>query len=167
MDLRGTLLTLLALLVIISTVYADMAPVSDLPGEYDFTLALVLTIFIELFVGLLFLRGLEKRNKVLRTILLGNIITLPIVWFIIQPIIAGFHFRGATSLFSILFFSESFAILFEGGLIHLLNKEVVDLKKSLLLSLIMNICSLVLGIWIYLMLVMLFLPLLGFFVAEY
>jgi len=99
--------------------------------------ALILTIILELLASLIFVSIRKLPKKILAYVLLANIISLPIVWFLF-PLIK-FPAIG------IIVVSEIFAILFESWFIYFLGKKIISFKQSFILSIINNLVSLVIG----------------------
>jgi hypothetical protein len=97
----------------------------------DFFKALIITLFLELLVAYFYLLIGKMPKKILLSVILANLISLPIVWF----------FPPRISL-SWTFFMEIFAVVFEALFIFYLNKNFITIKKSFNLSLIMNVASL-------------------------
>ncbi len=107
----------------------------------NFFIALILTLIIELLVALIYVSSTKISKKVLISVLVANVISLPIVWFVFPlAILLG----------------EIFAFAFEGYFIHLLNRDIISLKKSFILSILMNLASLIIGGFIFLFLSMMF-----------
>jgi len=114
----------------------ETAPVSwDI--YFFFVMAVVLTLVIELTVAFLYLHVIktEKKGKILLTTVLANIISVPIVWFGFVFLLSGLG----------LLLGEMFAVVFEGCFIYYFNKKVITLKHAMLMSIIMNIASVVIG----------------------
>jgi type III secretory pathway component EscU len=101
-----------------------------------FLAALVLTLIIEVLAALIFLLATKRPKSVLKSVVMANLISLPVVWFI-------FPFLKVFLLVVVL--SELFAIVVEGYIIHSLNKPTMSLKQSFILSIVMNATSFVLG----------------------
>lgn len=112
------------------------ATIPTLPKITQFFLAFFTTLIIEIFASLVFLSITKTKKKILIYVLLANIISIPIVWFLFGLL--------KPSLFTA-FFSEIFAIVFEASFIYFLNKKINSFKKALLLSVIINIASLIIG----------------------
>lgn len=112
-----------------------------------FFIALFLTLILELLVALIYVSNTKISKKVLISVLVANMISLPIVWFV---------FPLLKIILLIILLGEIFAFVFESYFIHLLNKEIISLKKSFVLSILMNLASLVIGGFIFLFLEMLF-----------
>lgn len=111
----------------------DLPPsVSPLMPSW-FSVALLQTLIAELFVALIFILITKIPKKILFAVLLGNIISLPIVWFV-------FPFLPF-SRFITLPLSEIFAVVFEAWLIYFMNKKTISFKRSLILSFLMNLLS--------------------------
>ncbi|KYK35357.1 MAG: hypothetical protein AYK19_01865 [Theionarchaea archaeon DG-70-1] len=113
--------------------------------------ALSVTLLIELLIALIYInvgrtaipKCSKKQVRVLLTIFLANIVSLPILWFI---------FLSIWNSFFMVILGEIFVIFFEGFLIYLLNKPVLPIKDALLLSFILNVGSVVLGYPLYFLL---------------
>jgi len=101
-----------------------------------FIRALIITLIIELLVAFIYLSIARLPKKILLGVLIANLISLPIVWFI-------FPVMGIIWLVIVL--SELFAVVFEAYFVHYINKEIITLKKSFVLSIMINITSLVVG----------------------
>ncbi len=113
-------------------------PVYNPYGVYVvFMLALLLTLAIEVAVAFLYLRAVKIKNKrrILLSVVLANIISVPILWFF-------FVYFLAVSGFVL---GEIFAVVFEGGFVYCLNKKTIKLKRAMTMSLVMNLSSLILG----------------------
>jgi len=123
-------------------IYETTAVVVIKENVLYFIKALIITLIVELLVSLIYISRTKLPKKILISVLIGSLITLPIVWFIF-PIIK------ITPLVIILL-SEIFAIIFEAYFIYYLNKQVITLKKSFVLSIIMNLASLIIGVFIFL-----------------
>lgn len=116
-----------------------------------FMKALSITLLIELLIALAYIntgktaipKYSKKQVRVLSTVFLANMISLPILWFI---------FLSIWSSFFMAILGEAFVLLFEGILIHLLNKPVFPIKDALLFSFILNVGSLFLGYPLYFLL---------------
>ncbi len=111
-----------------------------------FFIAMVLTLILELIVAFIYgsITLARTSKKLLSSVSVANIISLPIVWFIfpllrIKPL-------------EILLLGELFVFVFEGYFIHWLNRDILTLKRSFVLSILMNLASLVIGGFIFLFL---------------
>ena len=116
----------------------------------SFIKALIITLILELLVALIYLFSTKISKKILFYVLIANIISLPIVWFLFPSI------KIMPLVFLIFIISEIFAVVFEAYFIYYLNKDIITLRKSFTLSLIMNLVSLFIGGFIYLFLSMMF-----------
>lgn len=122
----------------------------------NFIIALIITLIIELVCVLIYInlskinikRYSGNQNRILFTVLLANIISLPIVWFIFPLMIKNFEL--------IIILSEIFAIIYEGFFIKSLNKTLFTLKNALMLSFAINIISLFVGGYIFVFLTFFF-----------
>ncbi|MFH1786967.1 MAG: hypothetical protein ABH829_04950 [archaeon] len=111
---------------------------AELSAFTYFVLALAITLILESLVALVYLPTIKlknKANKILRSILYANIISLPAVWILVVSL----------PFFSIIAFAEIFAFVFEAYFIHWMNKKYLALKQAFRLSLIMNLVSFFLG----------------------
>ena len=106
----------------------------------SFIKALIITLILELIVALIFLSIAKIRKKLLISVLIANIISLPLVWFIF-PLIGN--------IILVILLAEIFAFVFEAYFIYSLNKKDITLKKSFILSLLMNLASLIIGGFIF------------------
>jgi hypothetical protein len=106
------------------------------PVIIKFLVALMLTLVLELLTAFVFLLVARIPKRVLISVFLANLITLPAVWLL-------FILTDGSMLFMLL--SEAFAVVFEALAIFLLNRNVISLKKSALLSALMNAVSLFVG----------------------
>lgn len=101
-----------------------------------FFIALLVTLILELLVALIYVSVKKLPKKILKSVLLVNFITLPIVWFIFPlyeyPMMA-------------ILLAEIFAFIFEGFFLYLLNKKHLSLRKAFVLSILMNLLSLAVG----------------------
>lgn len=102
-----------------------------------FTIALIITLIIEFIVALIFILFAKISKKVLLYIIIGNLISLPIVWFVF-PL---FNFNSLLMMI----LSEFFAIIFETYFIYLFNKQIISFRRSLILATLINAVSLVVG----------------------
>ena len=102
----------------------------------DFIVALVLTLVLETLTALIFVTSAKISKKVLVYVAIANLISLPIVWFV---------FPRFVKLPFTIPLAEIFAFVFEAYFIYLLNKKLITLKKSFILSLIMNLASFFIG----------------------
>lgn len=105
-----------------------------------FFFALILTLFFELLATLVFVLISKDSKKILFWVFLANLISLPLVWFVF-PLLKNFGW--------VILLAEIFAFLFEAGFIHLFNKKTFSFRKSLLLSLVINLASFLIGGFIY------------------
>ena len=104
-----------------------------------FAVALALTLVVELLVATLYLFLAHIRRRVLWTVLLGNLVTLPIVWFVLSRV-------TLVAAIPLILAYELFAVVAEAGLIYALNRRLLRFKSALLLSFLMNAASFVIGL---------------------
>jgi hypothetical protein len=100
----------------------------------------LLTMIIELLVALLFFRK-SFSKKIFQSVLLANLISLPVFWFImflgnLSPLI-----ESLTNVFVL----EVLIVIFEAWFIYRYINKIISFKESLLLGLLMNISSYFVG----------------------
>lgn len=108
-------------------------------SEVEATLAaLVVTLVIEVAVSFLYLSfiKIKQKKRILLTVVAVNIISVPVVWLVFINLLSALGFL----------LGEIFAIVFEGYFVYYFNKKTIKLKNAMLMSLIMNVASLVLGL---------------------
>jgi hypothetical protein len=99
-----------------------------------------ITISLEMLLALALCRGLRIPIKILYSVLLGNMISLPIVWFVF-PLLNNFS--------AVVIASELFAFIFEAYVIYWFNRKVIVFKTALILSFVLNSSSFLAGELIY------------------
>lgn len=123
------------------------------PFWTSFFLALILTIIIELAVLIIFLRKWKiktrKWKKPIITLITANIISVPLVWIIFFLLVAILtilmtEFPWANIVISFII-AEAFAVVLEACFMYWLNKKIISLKRSFILSIVMNAASFVIG----------------------
>ncbi|MBW3015787.1 hypothetical protein KY330_05160 [Candidatus Woesearchaeota archaeon] len=124
----------------------ETTPIITPDKTEGFVVALVLTLLLEFVVALIFLAVAKLSKKVLITVLIANIVSLPIVWFLF-PVMK-------LSITLTIILSEVFAVGFETYAIHLFHKKIFTLKRAFFLSLVMNMISLFVGGFLYIVLKM-------------
>lgn len=127
-----------------SAIITDTTPLFSTHNVITFLFALVATVPLELLVALIFCsRSKIPKKKLLQSVLLANLISLPVVWFV---------FPFLQIILVVIVLSEIFAVVFEAYFIHSLNKSLLSLRKSFTLSIIMNVVSFLLGGFIFVIL---------------
>jgi hypothetical protein len=111
---------------------------SALMQEY-FNRGLPVTLIVELFVGLIYVI-LRKRPwvPVLLTILLMNLVTQPILWFVVKEM------RLTACAFT--YVLELIVCLVEAWILYLVLRKSVNFTEILLLSFVMNLASFGVGL---------------------
>jgi hypothetical protein len=99
--------------------------------------AFILTLVMEAVGAFVYILSKKLSPKVLLSVLLGNSISVPCIWFILPLIIDG--------IFPYLIVSESFAVCFEAFIIYKLNKACFNFASALPLSVILNALSFIIG----------------------
>lgn len=100
--------------------------------------AAAITLVLELIVASLFFRRLGKSCWLLLLVVLGNVITLPIVWFVFPAL--GLGSVGTTVAAELFAWLAETVILFIGSLGRL------PLRHALVISLVMNLASFWVGL---------------------
>lgn len=114
---------------------------SEISGKDVFTPffgAALITIIVEFIAALLifFILKVSKKKLLLFAVVSGNLITLPLVWFV-------FPLLQPAPLAILL--AECFAVLFEAWWIWMIGKKQFSFSRSLLLSIALNILSIIGG----------------------
>jgi hypothetical protein len=116
----------------------NLREVGDEVVDYAvFLIALSLTLFLEVLTAVVFIFFTKARWRTLIYVFLVNLISLPVVWFLFPHL----PLPSAASLL----LAEAFAVCFEAIGIYLLSRPALSLKRSILLSVIMNVVSFFLG----------------------
>ncbi len=127
----------------------ETTSLSNQQSVRGFVVALIITLFIEVIIAAIYSAlkkvGSINGKKLTLTVIIANLISLPMIWFIFPLIIQN--------IFYAIIAAEIFVIIFEAFLINKLYDKM-SLKSSFILSLIMNIASFFAGGYIYLILFM-------------
>lgn len=120
---------------------SEITPILSSDRVSSFAKIFSITIVLELLVSLIFLSARNLPKKILVYILLVNVISLPIIWFLF-PLIK-------LPILAIIVMLEIFAVLFETYFVYILNKQIISFKQSLTLNVLNNLVSLFIGGFIY------------------
>jgi hypothetical protein len=101
-----------------------------------FLKALLLTLILEMMVAFVYLKLAKKKLRVLFIVIIGNLVTLPVVWFLL-PLFLNV---GASIIAG-----ELFAFVTEAMILLLVFPQWFRPSGALLLSFMMNIMSLLVG----------------------
>ncbi len=104
-----------------------------------FIVAFVITVILELLAAVAYVLVLKLKSKILLSVLFGNILTLPFVWFVF-PLLSP-----RMSWLLIILVSEIFAVAVETAIVFLSNRKGIPFIKSLILAILMNAISLIVG----------------------
>jgi hypothetical protein len=105
----------------------------------------ILTLFIELLVCFIYIKITKKPARILVWVIVANIITLPIVWYLIPWLISlVLPSTGLTTALQIII-SELFVVIFEGYFICFTNTTSMSLIYAIVMSFFMNVSSFLLG----------------------
>lgn len=96
-----------------------------------------LTVLLELITAFIYLSFKRISFKILVSVIIGNLITLPIIWFLIPLFMS-------VIIFSFLL-SEAVAVFTEAVVIRIMNKKYFTFPQSLQFSLLINVISAVIG----------------------
>jgi hypothetical protein len=102
--------------------------------------ALLLSLLIELAAGYVFIRLTHAPRRALLGVVIGNLLTVPILWFIVAALFPGGGFMITLAL------AEVVAVVVEGGIIALLTRGQMRPAKAFAMSLLLNVLSFVLGV---------------------
>jgi hypothetical protein len=119
----------------------DLVVTEDTPllePSKNFAIALATTLAIELAIGAIYVKVARRPRSVLLLIAIGNLISLPMVWF-------AFPLLPIPFLRSFIV-SEVFAWLFEAAFLHFASRKAIPLRPAILLSLVMNLASMIAGL---------------------
>ena len=106
------------------------------PYLFSFFQAFLLTFSAELLILLLLAKKIQTL-RIFNAVLIGNLVSMPIVWFLISVSIREFHIYLITS--------ELFAVLSESFILK--SFLSISYRRSLFYSLVANLFSLSIG-WI-------------------
>ncbi len=120
---------------------AESTPAFLTNSVFWFIKALTLTLGIELVTAWTFFKspsraGVLQGGKFFTSVILANLISLPVVWFVFP--------RAVRLLFAVPL-AEAFAVVFEACFIYLANRRELTPRRSLMLSAIMNLVSFFVG----------------------
>jgi hypothetical protein len=111
-----------------------------------------LTIPVEIIVALIYLWIIKGKKSFLVWVILVNIFSLPIVWFVLPLIwvtLANIFSLPLIQTISFYIIAETFAIVFEAILLALAGYRLkIPMKHVILLSLVMNLASFTIG-WLF------------------
>jgi hypothetical protein len=114
----------------------------SLAGPFIFSL--LITIITELIVGYVFVYKIKNYKRILISLVIANFISLPIVWFLMYN--EQMTTTEGILVYFTLLLSEVFAMIFEASFIYLINKKSISFKRTLIMSIVMNIASFLLGV---------------------
>ena len=120
-----------------SVTLKNKTPIITTTLVISFVISLIITMILELIVASIYISKKQLSKRILLFVLLANLISLPIMWFVFPALLKN------TSLF--LLISEIFVFLLESLILYYFNKRELNLKQSFLLSFYMNIVSFLIG----------------------
>lgn len=100
------------------------------------TISFIATVILESVVVLVFFLLKKAPGRIFLALLIGNLLSVPFIWTIagIFPFFTGF-----------LYLAEIIVVIFEAWFIRLFGRKTLSWKMSLLISLIMNVASFIVG----------------------
>jgi len=128
----------------IETAEISNAPIFMKNITQSFIISLIITLILELVVAWLYVTRTKKSKRILIFVVLGSIISLPVVWFSSFMLPAFIN-----NLAIVLIVVELFAVFFEAWFIYICNRKYIHFKEALLLSFVMNLVSFIVGRFIY------------------
>jgi hypothetical protein len=112
-------------------------------------LALALTIVFEIIVMIIFLRKwkikTEKWKRPIITLIIVDIISVPLVWIIFFVLLIILAIELVSSALLAILIAEICAVVFESYFVYWFNKKIINLKRSFILSIVMNLASFIVG----------------------
>jgi hypothetical protein len=117
----------------------ENTPLLQRPYVGGALLALLLSLVIELAVGYVFVRLTHSPHRALWGVLLGNLLTVPVLWYLV-----GTAFRYEASLL-VLALAEVGVVVVEGALIAGLTRGQMRPARAFGMSLLVNVVSFVVG----------------------
>ncbi len=107
------------------------------PANQHALYSFALTLIIELIGAAYYAHKNKLSMKLVLIVAVANMISLPIVWFVIPPYISDFV--------TMVLVTEAFAVLFEAAFIWKVGSDLVNAKQALALSFVLNMASFILG----------------------
>lgn len=100
--------------------------------------ALAATIALALLIATVYVNAFHLSRTILSWVPLTSVLTLQVVWFVfpLLPLPTGW----------VMGLSETFAVVFEAGLIYLVTRRTTSLRHISTLSLLMNGASFLIGL---------------------
>jgi len=126
-----------------STKIKETTSITDNSQFQAFAYALIVTLIVELLVWWISAKIKKIERKILWWVLLANVISLCLIWFV-APITQIFD-----SLHGIII-AELCVVVFEALFVYFINRNRISLLASFVISLIANIASVVIGIFLVL-----------------
>jgi len=132
-----------------SIAYADISPFPVmLFAGVAFLLVLLLafvgTVAVELVTSLLYLHFRKLSKWILLSVILSNIISVPLFWIFVVIVSWYVDYRIPVAVGEIMVFA------FEATVIFLLNRKRMKLNDAVVMSLINNLATLLLGVVLFL-----------------
>lgn len=104
----------------------------------QFIASFIATLILELLVAWIFLRK-QQKTKLLKWFALANIISLPLLWLLVPGYQVHRFLRPGIII------GEILVIAFEGAFVWFLSKKELSIKKSMIISVVANATSIILG----------------------
>lgn len=119
-----------------------------LGSVFDFISLFIINIVIELIAAIIYI-AIRKQNsasyfRLLIAVVVANIITYPIFYIITESLSLSLPIYGF-----LVMFLEIIIVFFEAFLIFRINKKYFDFKKSFYLSITTNLSSILIGGFVY------------------
>lgn len=132
-----------------SIVYADISPFpmmlfAGVAFLVVLLLAFVGTVAVELVTSLLYLHFRKLSKWILLSVILSNIISIPLFWIFVVIVSLYVDYRIPVAVGEIMVFA------FEATVIFLLNRKRMKLNDAVVMSLINNLATLLLGVVLFL-----------------
>lgn len=118
---------------------AENTPLLQRPYVAGVLLALLFSLAIELVVGYLFVRLTHSPRRALWGVLVGNLLTVPLLWYLVE---AAFRYDA---FLLVLALAEVGVVVVEGALIVGFTRREMRPARAFAMSLLMNAASFIIG----------------------
>ncbi len=129
--------------------YADISPVADVIalGAALIVVLLVswaITLVVELVTSFIYLHMRRLNKWVLLSVILANIISVPLLWGFV--VVVSLLSHSTTTYLLALLIGEVGVVALEAGVIFLLNRKGIKKSDAIAMSIINNIASFLVGV---------------------
>jgi len=121
----------------------EITPILKRDITKSYVIALMLTLLIELIVWLMFIKIKKLNKQIIWFALCANFLSLTLIWFLVTP-----DRLFLNSFFMYFLLIEVGAIIFETIFIYLFNKKSISFGLCLMINIITNVSSVIMGIFL-------------------